>query len=74
MMVVEASQSRSYRVGCSERVKEIKRRRHRRKKTAHLKKRVEKASVSEKIHIANKLRNLTPGSGLLIKSWALEER
>jgi len=61
-------------VGCSERVKEIKRRRHRRKKMDHIKKRLAKASVSEKAHIANKLRSLTPGAELLIAAWSLEER
>ncbi len=61
-------------MGCSERVKEIKRRRHRRKKTEQFKKRVEKATVSEKGHIASKLRSLTPGAQQLIESWSLEER
>ena len=61
-------------MGCSESRKEIKRRRHRSKKTAHMKKRAEKATVSEKSHIANKLRSLTPGADGLIENWALEER
>ena len=61
-------------MGCSERRKEIKRRRHRRKKLVHLKGRVEKATVSEKAHIANILRNLTPGAGDIVEHWGLEER
>ena len=47
--------------GISERHKEIKRRRHRRKKLAQLHGRLKKATVSEKAVIANKIRNLTPG-------------
>jgi len=58
----------------SERQREIKRRRHRRKKLTHLKKRIEKASPSEKTVIAAKLRELTPGAELLIAAHGLEER
>ena len=61
-------------MGCSERRKEIKRRRHRRKKITHLKGRIQKASVSEKAHIAGILRNLTPGANALIERLALDER
>ncbi len=57
----------------SERGKEIKRRRHRRKKLAHLAKRLEKATVSEKLVIAAKVRNLTPGAEVLIDRWKLRE-
>ncbi len=46
--------------GISERGKEIKRRRHRRKKLTQLSKRLKKATVSEKAVIVAKLRNLTP--------------
>ena len=59
--------------GISDRGKEIKRRRHRRKKLAHLKKRLEKATVSEKTVIVAKIRNLTPGAEVLIDSWDLRE-
>ena len=61
-------------MGCSERKKEIKRRRHRRQKLAHLKQRLEKATVSEKQHIAQKLRSLTPGAETLIEQLSLSER
>ena len=61
-------------MGCSERRKEIKRRRHRRRKVAQLKGRVPKATVSEKTHIAGILRNLTPGADEIIDRWALEDR
>ena len=33
-----------------------------------------KASVSEKAHLANKLRKLTPGAQLIISRLGLEER
>jgi hypothetical protein len=39
-----------------------------------LKRRVEKASVSEKVHIAEKIRKLTPGAHEVIAHWGLEER
>lgn len=61
-------------MGCSERRKEIKRRRHRRKKIDQLKDRVPKASVSEKAHIADILRKLTPGANQIISNLSLEER
>ena len=61
-------------MGSSERQKEIKRRRHRKKKMAEYRRKVEKASVSEKAHIAQKIRKLTPGADDLITRMALEER
>ncbi|MBI82197.1 MAG: hypothetical protein CMJ81_03285 [Planctomycetaceae bacterium] len=61
-------------MGCSERRKEIKRRRHRRKKVGHYKSRLDKATPSEKVHIASKLRSLTPGAEMLVAAWGLEER
>jgi hypothetical protein len=60
-------------VGISERGKEVKRRRHRRKKLAHLSKRLKKATVSEKSLIAAKVRNLTPGAEVIIDAWQLRE-
>ncbi len=59
---------------CSERRKEIKRRRHRRKKITHLAKRLEKATVSERTVIAAQLRALTPGGSVLVANWELEKR
>jgi peptidyl-tRNA hydrolase len=61
-------------VGCSERRKEIRRRRKRREKIQHFKQKVEKATVSEKAVIAAKLRELTPGAETIIRQWALDER
>ncbi len=60
-------------MGCSERQKEIKRRRKRREKLTKLKASVAKASASEKVEIARKLHAITPiGAPVLIKNWKLE--
>jgi hypothetical protein len=61
-------------VGISERGKEIKRRRHRRKKLAQLAKRLEKATVSERAAIAEKIRTLSPGGRKIVDEWGLRER
>jgi hypothetical protein len=58
-------------MGCSERQKEIKRRRHRRAKLAYYEGKLKKATNSEKIHIAEKLRALTPGAPVLIERLGL---
>ncbi len=59
---------------CSERRKEIKRRRHRRKKVSHFAKKLKTATVSETATIAEKLRYLTPGGETIVKNWKLEKR
>ena len=59
---------------CSERRKELKRRRHRRKKLGQLAEKLKKATVSERVTICDKIRDLTPGSGVVIESWGLKER
>jgi hypothetical protein len=61
-------------VPCSERRKEIKRRRHRRRKLGQLAKKLKKATVSERAVISEKIRTLTPGGRGIIESWGLEER
>jgi hypothetical protein len=61
-------------VPCSERRKELKRRRHRRKKLGQLGKRLQKAVPSERTTIAEKIRLLTPGGRVVIDSWGLKER
>lgn len=61
-------------MGISERNKEIKRRRHRRKKLRQLGKRLEKATVSERAVITEKIRALTPGGEVIIQRLGLEER
>ena len=58
----------------SERRKEIKRRRHRRKKMAHFAKKLQTATVSETALIADKLRHLTPGGEMIVAKWELEKR
>lgn len=55
----------------SERGKEVKRRRHRRKKLNVFARKLKKATVSEKQVIAEKIRNLTPGAETIIKAWKL---
>jgi len=61
-------------VPSSERRKELKRRRHRGKKIAQFARRLEKATVSERGAIAEKLRALTPGAQEVIDRWELEKR
>jgi hypothetical protein len=61
-------------MSASERKREIRRRRHRKKKLEHYKQRLEKATVSEKAHIATKIRKLTPGAEVIIGQLGLEER
>ena len=56
----------------SERSRELKRRRHRKKKLQKIKNKCEKATASEKVHLAGKIRRLTPGAEVLIESWGLE--
>ncbi|MEZ6115809.1 MAG: DUF6800 family protein [Pirellulaceae bacterium] len=60
--------------GINERHKEIKRRRHRKKKVAQIKRRAAKATASEKEVLVRKLRGLTPGAEELIQSMSLIER
>ena len=57
-----------------ERKKEIKRRRHRRKKMSQFVRKLKKATVSERAVIADKLRSLTPGADVIIASLELEKR
>lgn len=58
--------------GINERHKEIRRRRHRRKKYGLLKRRVTKASSSEKEVLAGKLRKLSVGAEVVITNLGLE--
>ena len=58
----------------SERKKEIKRRRHRRKKMEHYKQKLTKANESEKTVIVQKLRDLTPGAENIISNWDLDTK
>ena len=57
----------------SERKRELRRRRHRRKKMPKLKARAEKATASDKKIIAAKIRSLTPGADIIIEALGLEK-
>lgn len=57
----------------SERQREIRRRRKRRKSVAELKASLPKASASDKVEIVRKLRGMTPGAEVLIKNWELTD-
>jgi hypothetical protein len=61
-------------VSICERKKELKRRRHRRKKLGQLAKRLKKATVSERASIVEKIRQLTPGAEQIISAWGLQDR
>ena len=58
----------------SERMREIKRRRHRRKKVATFERKLRNATVSERAAIAEKLRSLSPGGQSIVDAWELEKR
>ncbi|MGA2066546.1 MAG: DUF6800 family protein [Thermoguttaceae bacterium] len=58
----------------SERKKELRRRRHRKKKLSIFERKLQKATVSERAMIAEKIRGLTPGCEVVIARWELEKR
>ena len=60
--------------GISNRMKEIKRRRHRKQKVAKFQTKLKKATTSEKQVMAEKLRKMTPGAETLIAKMGLTER
>ena len=60
--------------GISNRMKEIKRRRHRKQKVAKFQMKVKKATTSEKLVMAEKLRKMTSGADVLIAKMGLVER
>ncbi|HEY2883474.1 MAG TPA: DUF6800 family protein, partial [Pirellulales bacterium] len=55
--------------GISDRHQEIHRRRRRKKKMAAFKKKLKKATVSERGVIADKIRKMSPGSEVIIAAW-----
>ena len=61
-------------MSCSERKRELRRRRHRKKKIAILVRKLSKATVSEQTVIADKLRALTPGGETIIARLDLDKR
>jgi hypothetical protein len=60
--------------GILQRDRELRRRRHRKKKVKILKRKVTKANPSEKAIIAAKIRRLSPGAEVIIANLGLEER
>jgi hypothetical protein len=60
--------------GISNRMKEVKRRRHRKKKLAKFATKVKKATTSERLAMATKLRRMTTGAEVIIGRLGLEER
>ena len=66
-------ESGEFHLACSERKTELKRRQKRREQIDRLKKRLGKATKSEKVEIARKLREMTPGAEVLIEKWELTE-
>ena len=61
-------------MGSIERKKELKRRRHRRVKVAQLKRRVGKATASEKAVIVEKIRRRSPGGAAIVAQLGLDEK
>lgn len=57
----------------SERKRELRRRRHRKKKVAKLLGKAEKGSPAEKAVVVDKLRSLTPGADVIIAAHGLEK-
>ena len=55
-----------------ERQREIRRRRKRKETITAMKAKLDKASPSEKVEMARKLRLMTPGAEELIARWGLE--
>ncbi len=74
MQLYESQAQWEYRRVANERVTEIRRRRTRRKKLTKLKKKLDKATVSERKEIASRLRSMTPGAEVIIANWGLIER
>ncbi|MGE3405762.1 MAG: DUF6800 family protein [Pirellulales bacterium] len=60
--------------GISERAKEIKRRRKRREKLGKFHKKLGKATASDKLTIAQKIREMTPGAEVILNNWGINER
>lgn len=59
--------------GISDRHQEIHRRRHRRKKLDVFKRKLTKATASEKLVIIEKIRKLTPGCEQMIANLGLDK-
>ncbi|NLS94407.1 MAG: hypothetical protein GXX96_19800 [Planctomycetaceae bacterium] len=57
----------------SERRRELRRRRHRLKKMTQLNRQLKSAKASERSHITEKIRSLTPGAEVIIANLGLNE-
>jgi hypothetical protein len=60
--------------GISNRMKEVKRRRHRKQKLVKMQSKVKKATTSEKLVMAEKLRKMTAGCEVLSGRMGLVDR
>lgn len=60
--------------GISDRKQEMKRRRHRKKKLNGFKRKLKKATASEKAVMADKIRKMTPGAEIIIGNLGLEDK
>lgn len=60
--------------GILQRQRELRARRHRKKKLKVFKRKLTKANASEKAVIAGKIRRLSPGAEVIIANLGLEER
>ena len=58
----------------NERRKELKRRRHRKKKMGILRRKLEFANTSTKADIADKIRALSPGADRILENLGLNEK
>jgi hypothetical protein len=59
--------------GISDRKQEIKRRRRQKKKMLVIKRKLKKASGSEKIVLADKIRRMTTGAEVILANLGLDE-
>lgn len=57
----------------SERQRELRRRRKRREKVAHMKTKLDKADAATKEKMVTQLRRMTLGSEVIIKNWGLDQ-
>ena len=58
----------------SERKKEIKRRRHRRRKLERWKAKLPNATPAERAAIAERVRKLTPGGEQIVEKWGIQDQ
>ena len=58
-------------MGCSERTKEVKRRRHRKVKVGKLKRQYDAGDAVEKKNVIDKLTRLTPGADDILSNWGV---